>query len=382
MSAPEWHPPERRALARLAAEFARREILPGQDEWEATGEIPRELHRRTAEVGLLGVGYPEEVGGAGGGLVDGLVVAEAMITAGAATGVLASLMSHSIALPALIRFGTPDQVERFVRPALAGEVVCSLAVTEPDTGSDVARLRTRAVRSADGYLVTGAKTYITSGVRADFVTTAVRTGGPGHGGISLLVIERGTPGFTVTRKLDKMGWRSSDTAELSFTDVPVPAANLVGAEGAGFRQIVTQFQPERLQLAVQAYALAQRCLDLTVAWVRARETFGRPLASRQVIRHRVAEMARQVDVARSYVRAVAGRLAAGEDVVREVSMAKNTAVFACSHVVDEAVQLHGGLGYMRGSEVERHYRDARILGIGGGTTEIMNEIIADRLLGG
>jgi acyl-CoA dehydrogenase len=245
----------------------------------------------------------------------------------------------------------------------------------------VASVRTRAVRDGDHYVVNGAKTYITSGARADFVTTAVRTGGPGYGGVSLLVVERGTPGFTVSRRLDKMGWRCSDTAELSFIDVAVPARNLVGGEGTGFAQIVTQFASERLALAVQAYAIAARCVDLTLDWARRRETFGRPLVGRQVVRHKLAEMARQTDVARRYVHEVAVRHLAGEDMLTEVAMAKNTAVFACDFVVDEAVQLHGGLGYMRESEVERHYRDARILGIGGGANEIMNEIIAKRLLG-
>jgi len=228
-------------------------------------------------------------------------------------------------------------------------------------------------------VVHGAKTYITSGARADYVTTAVRTGGPGHGGVSLLVIERGMPGFGVSRRLEKMGWHCSDTAELAFDGVRVPATHLVGAEGTGFRQIVQHFQSERLFVAVQAYATAQRCLDLTLGWVRTRRTFGALLAERQVIRHKLAEMARQTDVAREYVRAVARRFLAGEEVSREVSMAKNTAVYACDFVVDEAVQIHGGLGYMRESEVERHYRDARILGIGGGTNEIMNEVIARRL---
>ena len=375
-----WSTEERRALARSAAEFTRREILPEQRAWEDAGEIPRELHRRAAQAGLLGVGFPEAVGGGGGDVVDSLVVAEAMIVAGAATGVMASLFSHGIALPALVRFGTPEQVDRWVRPALAGELVCSLAITEPDAGSDVAALRTSARREGPSYVVNGSKTYITSGVRADFVTTAVRTGGPGYGGISLLVVERGTPGFTVAGKLDKMGWRSSDTAELSFVDVEVPAGNLVGEDGGGFGQIMAQFQEERLALAVQAVASAQRCLDLAVAWTRQRETFGRPLLARQVVRHRLAEMARQTDVARTYTRAVIDSWLAGDDVFSQVAMAKNTAVAACDYVVDNAVQLHGGMGYMRETEVERHYRDSRILGIGGGTNEIMTEIVAKLLL--
>jgi acyl-CoA dehydrogenase len=376
-----WDHPERRALAELARTFAAKEIVPHVEAWEAAGEIPRELHRAAAALGLLGVGFDEAVGGGGGDLVDSLRVSESVILAGAPTGVCASLFTHGIAVPHMAAGGNVDLVERFVRPTLAGEAIGSLAITEPDAGSDVADLGTRAVRDGDHYVVNRAKTYITSGVRADFVTTAVRTGGAGYGGVSLLVVERGTPGFTVGRKLDKMGWRSSDTAELSYVDVRVPVANLVGAEGSGFVQIMTQFAAERLGLAVQAYAVAARCLELTLAWVRRRETFGRPLARRQVVQHKIAEMARQTDVARRYTRDVALRHLAGEDMLTEVAMAKNTAVYACDFVVNEAVQLHGGLGYMRESEVERHYRDARILGIGGGTNEIMNEIIAKRLLG-
>jgi len=228
--------------------------------------------------------------------------------------------------------------------------------------------------------VNGAKTYITSGCRADFVTTAVRTGDVGAHGISLLVIERGTPGFTVSRKLSKMGWLASDTAELSFVDVRVPAANLVGAENAGFAQIAQNFLSERLALAAQAYAGAQRALDVTVEWCRARETFGRPLISRQTVQHTLTEMARRIDVARTYVRSVASRWLDGDDdLVAEVCFAKNTAVEAGAWVVDQAVQLHGGMGYMRESEVERQYRDMRILSIGGGTSEILTGLAARRL---
>ncbi len=374
-----WRTPERTALRRLARDFVAREIAPGMAEWERAGELPRALHAKAAEVGLLGLGFAEEVGGSGGDAIDSAILTEEVLAGGGSTGLCASLFTHGIALPHLVAHGSPYLVDRYARPTLAGRTIGSLAVTEPGAGSDVANLRTRAVRDGDEYVVNGAKTYITSGVRADFVTTAVRTGDPGYGGVSLLVVDKGSPGFEVSRRLDKMGWLCSDTAELSFTDVRVPAANLVGAEGSGFVQIMQQFQAERLAMAVQAYATAARALDLATAWARDRETFGRPLSSRQVIRHKLAEMARQTDVARTYTRSVMSRWLAGEEVVTEVSMAKNTAVFACDHVVDEAVQVFGGMGYMRESEVERHYLDARILGIGGGTNEIMNEIIAKRM---
>lgn len=371
---------DRKAIAELAAEFARREILPHVEEWEEKGELPRELHVKAGRKGLLGLGYPEEYGG-GGSHLDVMAAEEALILNGVPTGVLAGLFTHGIAIPSILRHGTEEQKERFAKPAINGEKICALGVTEPGGGSDVASLRTTARRDGDHYIVNGSKTFITSGARADFVTTAVRTGGPGHKGVSLLVIERGTEGFTVSRKLDKMGWRSSDTAELAFADARVPRANLIGEENKGFRMIMEQFQGERLSIAVQCVAVAQRCLDLSIAWVKNRETFGSSLASKQVIRHKIAEMARQVSVARSYVWSTAQRWQDGEDVATETSMAKNTAVYTAEHVVHEAVQIHGGLGYMRESEVERHYRDIRIMGIGGGTNEIMNEIIAARILG-
>jgi acyl-CoA dehydrogenase len=371
---------DRKALAELAAEFARREILPNVEAWEEAGELPRELSKAAGEAGLLGLGYPEELGG-GGSHLDLMTVQEEMIVRGVPTGVIASLFTHGIAIPSIVAHGTEDQKRRFVRPALKGELIGALAVTEPGGGSDVANLATKAVSDGDHYVVNGTKTFITSGARADFVTTAVRTSAAEkpYQGISLLVIERGTPGFTVSRKLDKMGWRSSDTAELSFADARVPAANLVGPENQGFWLIMQQFQSERLSMALQCAAVARRCTDLTIEWARGRETFGRPLSSRQVVRHKIAEMARQADVARSYVWTVAHKWENGEDVITEVSMAKNTAVYAVEHVVHEAVQLHGGMGFMRESEVERHYRDIRVMGIGGGTNEIMNEIIAKRI---
>jgi acyl-CoA dehydrogenase len=368
--------PERQALRETTRRFVEKDVSPHLDEWERAGELPRDLHRKAGDLGLLGVAFPESAGGGGGDLVDATTVTEEIHYAGGSGGLVASLFTSGIALPHIVSAGDPAQIERWVRPTLAGEMIGSLAVTEPDGGSDVANLRTTARRDGDHYIVNGAKTFITSGCRADFVTTVVRTGDPGAHGLSLLVVEKGTPGFTVTRKLDKMGWHCSDTAELSYVDARVPVSNLVGEEGAGFAQAATHFVTERLALAVQGYATAQRALDLTVEWCRLRQTFGRPLISRQVVQHKLTEMTRRVDVARTYARSVALRFLAGEPVVAEACFAKNTAVETAEWVVNEAVQLHGGLGYMRESEVERHYRDVRILGIGGGTNEILTGLAA------
>jgi acyl-CoA dehydrogenase len=374
-----WDTPERQALRLLARDLTAKEIAPHMDQWERDGELPRSLHMTFADAGILGVGFPEEVGGSGGDSVDAAIVTEEILLGGGSGGLVASLFTHGIALPHIAFAGSTDLIDRYVRPTLRGELIGALGITEPSGGSDVAGIRTTARLDGEHYVVNGAKTYITSGIRADFVTTAVRTGEAGHGGISLLVIDKGLPGFTVGAPLDKMGWRASDTAELSFQDVRVPVGQLVGNEGDGFLLIMRQFQTERLALATQAWALAERSLNLTLQWVKDRETFGRPLNSRQVVRHRLAEMARQVWVAKTTTRAAYDLWLDTGDAVTEVSMAKNTACFACDHVVDEAVQLFGGLGYMRESEVERHYRDSRILRIGGGTDEIMNEVIAKRL---
>lgn len=371
---------EREALQATAREFVRREVAPYLQQWEDDCLVPRELHRAAGAQGLLGVSFPESAGGQGGDLADSVALQEAMFDAGASSGLMAALFTGGIALPHIVASGNQDLIDRFVRPTLAGETIGSLAVTEPDGGSDVAGITTTARRDGDHYVVNGAKTFITSGIRADFVTTAVRTGGPGHGGISLLVIEKGTPGFTVGRPLAKTGWHCSDTAELSFADCRVPAANLVGEENTGFYQIAAQFVIERIALAVHGYGIARRSLDLTAAYCRDRETFGRPLISRQVVQHTLVEMRRQVEVARAYTHEVVRRHLAGENVIAEACLAKQTAVEAAAYVCDRAVQLHGGAGYMHETEVERHYRDARLLPIGGGATEVLTDLAA-RLLG-
>lgn len=375
-----WTTPERQALRASVRGFAEREILPYLADWEREGELPRSLHEAAGKAGMLGIGFAAEVGGQGGDLVDSTILAEELHEAGCSGGLLASLLTCGIAVPHIVASGDPAQIERWVAPTLAGAKIGSLAITEPGGGSDVGHLTTSARRDGDHFVVNGAKTFITSGCRADFVVTAVRTGGPGAGGVSLLVVEAGTEGFTVSRKLDKMGWRCSDTAELSYVDVRVPAENLVGAPGTGFAQIAGAFVIERIALAAQAYSGAQRCLDLTVQWCRDRETFGKPLITRQSVQNTLADMHRRIDVARVYSRRVAERYADGErDLIAEVCHAKNTAVETGEWVANQAVQLFGGLGYMSESEVERQYRDMRILGIGGGTTEILTALAAKRL---
>ncbi|ORA17128.1 acyl-CoA dehydrogenase family protein [Mycobacterium asiaticum] len=376
-----WTTSEREQLRKTMRSFTEREIMPYVNEWERAGELPRELHRRAGEAGLLGANFPESVGGGGGDGADAVVICEELHHCGAPGGVFASLFTCGIAVPHMIASGDERLIETFVRPTLAGEKIGALAITEPGGGSDVGHLRTSAVRDGDHYVINGAKTYITSGVRADFVVTAARTGGPGAAGVSLIVVEKGTPGFAVSRKLDKMGWRCSDTAELSYTDVRVPVENLIGAENSGFAQIAQAFVSERIALATQAYSSAQRCLDITAQWCRDRETFGRPLISRQTVQNTLAEMARRIDVARVYSRHVVERQLAGEtNLIAEVCFAKNTAVEAGEWVANQGVQLFGGMGYMAESEIERQYRDMRIIGIGGGTSEILTALAA-KLLG-
>ncbi len=367
---------EHRALREQARRFADAEIAPNAHTWEEANEFPRELYRLAGKAGFLGVGYPEEVGGDGGDLSHALCAAEEIVLAGKSVGTCVGLGSHGIALPPIVRFGNDDQKERFVRPTLAGEKIAALAITEPGGGSDVAAVQTKAVRDGDHYVVSGAKTFITSGCRADLITTAVRTGGEGHGGLSMLVIESDTPGFSVSGKLDKTGWWASDTAELAFQDCRVPAGNLIGQENTGFLMIMTNFVTERLSIAGQCVAIAELAYRESVAYARQRQAFGKNLSGFQVIRHKLADMATQIAAARALTGECITRYLKGEETPSLAAMAKNAATDMCSAVCDQAVQIHGGYGYMREYVVERLYRDARLYPIGGGTREIMNEIIS------
>jgi len=359
--------------------FVEREILPHIADWEEAEEFPRELYRKAGEAGILGIGYPEAYGGSHeGDLFAKLAASEELMRSGSG-GLVAGLGSLDIGLPPLLKWGRAELRERIVPQVLAGEKIMALAVTEPSGGSDVASLKTRAVRDGEHYRVTGSKTFITSGVRADYYTVAVRTGGEGYGGVSLLLVEKGTPGFTVGRKLKKMGWWASDTAELFFDDCKVPVENLIGMQNMGFACIMANFQSERLALATMANMTAQLALEEALKWSAEREAFGKPIGKFQVLKHRLAEMATQVEVSREFTYRQAAKMAVGQSVVKEISMAKNFATDVADRVVYDAVQLLGGMGYMRESLVERLYRDNRILSIGGGTREIMNEIIAKQM---
>jgi acyl-CoA dehydrogenase len=370
---------EHAAIRQTMRRFAQTHIAPKGAEWEEAEEFPIELYKTACAAGIVGVGYPESVGGQGGNLSHVLVASDEMVIAGRSVGVVVGLGSHGIALPPIIRFGTPEQHARFVKPCLTDGRIAALAVTEPGGGSDVANLATKAERDGDFYVVTGAKTFITSGTRADFVTTAVRTGGPGHGGVSLLVIEKGTPGFSVSKKLRKTGWWASDTAELHFDGCRVPVANRIGPENGAFPMIMMNFAGERLMLAGQCVAIAELAYREAIAYARERQAFGKPLTGFQVTRHKLADMASRLAAARALTgEAVVRVMRPGGDLQATglAAMAKNVATDMCSFVCDQAVQIHGGYGYMRETLVERLYRDARLYPIGGGTREIMNEVIA------
>ena len=390
---------EHEQLREAIRRWVEREIAPHVDEWEAAREFPRELYRRAGELGFLGLKYPEELGGQGGDYLHDAVWAEELAAAGASGGVAAGLGAHTgIATPPIFRFGTPEQHERFLRPAIRGERVCALGITEPGAGSDVASIRTSARKVPGGYVVNGAKTFITNGVRADLLVCAVRTTeAGGHHGISFLVLEREMPGYEVARKLEKMGWHSSDTAELSVADVEVPAENLLGEENRGFQMVMANFAWERLLMSLGAVGAMKRLLEVAIAYASEREAFGRPIGRFQAIRHKVAEIGVRMEASRALTYHALREFVAAEDErraaiaardwahpaitagVTEVTKAKLLSQRACVEVADEVVQILGGYGYMREYGVERALRDARLGPIGGGTDEIMKEILGRSL---
>jgi acyl-CoA dehydrogenase len=368
---------EHHAWREVVRRFVAREIEPNVAAWERARELPRALYRSAAAVGVIPLGFPAEYGGIPGDIFMQTVTTEELCRP-AAGGVVASLMSHGIACSPIAAAGSEALKVRVLPPVLAGEKISALAITEPSGGSDVANLRTTARRDGDAYVVNGSKIFITSGVNADFFTVAVRTGGPGIGGISLLVIERDRAGFT-RQAQEKMGWHASDTAALFFDDVRVPAANLVGEENRGFSVIMRNFNGERLSLATIAIATAQVALDEAIAYARARETFGRRLADHQAIRHKIVEMARRIGAARAYRDAIAWSIANGESPVADTCMLKIQATTDLEFVAREAAQIFGGASYELGTKIERIYREVRVLAIGGGSEEIMRDLAARQL---
>lgn len=369
---------EDRMIRATARKFAEREIAPHAHEWEEAEDFPRELYKKAGDAGIMGIGFPENAGGVGGGAMAQIMAIEGLLRGGS-TGVAVGLFSAGIALPPLINAGNPQHIERFVKPTLAGDKVAALAVTEPGAGSDVAGITTRAVKDGDDYIVTGNKIFITSGVKADILTTLVRTGDDPHQGVSFLVIEKDMPGVIVSRSLKKTGWRASDTAELAFDEVRVPQSHLVGGEGAAFILLMQNFQMERLALAAYGAISAEIAYEEAIAYAKERKAFGKTLSGFQVTRHKLADMGTQVLAAKTLLYQVAHRMDCGEEVIAEVSMAKNFCAQVAQDVCYDAVQILGGMGYMRESIVERLSRDVRILPIGGGTTEVMKEIISKRV---
>jgi acyl-CoA dehydrogenase len=360
------------------SKFVEREILPYIDQWEEEGIFPRELYQKAGEAGILGVGFPEEYGGSGEDVFMSIVCGEELMK-GTSGGLVASLGSIGIALPPIAKWGSEAMKGRIIPDIVAGKKISALAITEPGAGSDVANIRTKAVREGDYYRVNGSKMFITSGIRADYFTVAVRTGEEGYGGVSVLLIEKGMEGFSTGRNLKKMGWWASDTAELFFEDVMVPVENLIGEENQGFVCLMTNFAMERLSICVMANMTSQLALDACMTYVQERQAFGKPLAGFQVIRHKLAEMATQLEASRRFTYSVAEQIAAGDSAIKEIAMAKNFATSVSDKVTHEAVQIFGGMGFMRESVVERLYRDNRILSIGGGTVEIMNEVISKQM---
>ncbi len=371
---------EHQAVRRTIRKFVETEIVPHVEEWEREGYFADWVFPRMGELGFLSLRYPEKYGGAGGDYFMGIVVAEEMARCGVGGLPMAVAVQTDMATPPIMQFGTEDQIKKYLMPALRGEKVACLGITEPNAGSDVASIETRAVRDGGHWVINGRKIFITNGVRADFITLVAKTDPDrGYNGVSLFLVDKGTPGFTVTRKLSKVGMRSSDTAELLFEDCRVPAENLLGVENRGFHQIMWELQGERLIGAAGAVAGAQKTFEKALEYARRRTQFGKPLVSFQVIAHRLAEMATEIEAARQLVYSTARKFAAGEYPVKEISMAKLVGAQVGYRVADAALQIHGGYGYMMEYEVQRSWRDSRLNRIGGGTDEIMKEVIAKAL---
>ncbi len=366
--------------------FVQKEVEPHVEGWEAAGQIPKSIWPRMGELGFLGVEYDEKYGGAGADVLTTAVLCEEMARSRCASLAMAVGVHTDMASPHLYWTGSEALKEKYLPAICRGEALTAIAVTEPGGGSDVAAIRTRARRDGDHYVLDGSKMFITNGVMADLYFVAARIasaqGGEGkkrHGGISMFLVERATPGFSVSRKLDKMGNRASDTAELAFQDMRVPAENLLGQAGGGFYEVMRVFQRERLVAGLHAVAGCERALADTIAYVQQRQAFDEPLSKKQVIRHKIADLATLIEAARWLTYAACLKFRDREDAVKEISMVKLFTAEMAQKVAYDCVQLHGGYGYMREYPIERFFRDIRLMTIGGGTSEIMKEIIAKQL---
>jgi len=356
--------------------FLDREVKPHLAEWEET-MFPDSIFKKFGDQGLLGLRYDPENGGQGGDYFSAIVLEEEMARVGAGGLGMAVAVQTEMATPPLNKFGTPEQKRKWLAPAISGDMIAAIAMTEPDAGSDLANIQTVARRDGNEWVINGRKIFITNGKRASWVLLVTKGDRErGHKGYNLLLVEKGTPGYSVTRTLEKLGMHSSDTAELLFEDCRVPLGNLIGEEGEGFKHLMWELQGERLIAACGAVAGAQRTFEYAMDYAKERRAFGKPIAEHQVIKHKLVDMATKVNMVRAFVYECATRWDQGEYPVREISQAKLMATQIAVEVADEAIQILGGHGYMREFPVERAWRDARLARIGAGTDEIMKEIIA------
>jgi alkylation response protein AidB-like acyl-CoA dehydrogenase len=369
--------PEHEELRAQVRKFVESELAPHAVEWEQEGDFPNWVFKRMGDLGLLGLRYPPEYGGQGGDWGHAIVLAEEMARCGSGGVGMALAVQSEMATPPILKFGTEDQKDRYLVPAIRGERIACLGISEPNAGSDVANIATVAVRDGSEWVINGRKTFITNGVRADFITLVTRTDkAEGYEGFSLFLVDTDTPGFTVSRKLDKLGMRSSDTAEIALDDVRVPESALLGTEGKGFYQIMWELQGERLIGVAGSVAGATLALLRTIEYCKERTAFGRPIGSFQVNRHTIAELMTKLEASRQLVYDTALAWERGEYPVRQISMAKLYAGIVAGEVINECMQLHGGYGYSTDLWVERAWRDSRLIRIGGGTDEVMREIIS------
>jgi len=368
--------PEHELFRQNLRAYVEKELAPHALEWDEAGIFPREVFKGMAELGALGINYPEEVGGAGGDYWYVVVLAEELIHSRNAGVNMALLVQSQMATPIINEIGTAEQKKEFLAPALAGEKIAALGISEPDAGSDVANIRTTARRVGDDYVINGAKMWITNGTRADFITLAVRTGEPGYGGVSLVTFPTDVKGFSVSKKLSKIGNLSSDTALLFFEDCRIPARYLLGEENMGFYHVMTNFQGERLVAAIGAVSGMQQLVDEAIRYGNERGAFGKPLIKFQVWKHRFVDHLTSIEAARWLTYRACDLFNRKESAVKEISMAKLFAGDLMQKVVYDCQQFHGGMGYVVETPVARAFRDARLLTIGGGTSEIMKEIIS------